>query len=100
MLLGREQERQALGHLLDEARTGRSGALGLVGEPGIGKSALLEHAASLATGMRVLRARGVPSEAQIPFAGLYELVRPALGYLDRIPVPQATALESALALRP
>src|SRR6185503_7117990 len=44
--------------------------------------------------------RGVPSEAQIPFAGLYELLRPALGALDRIPGPQASALESALALRP
>src|SRR4051794_15957922 len=100
MLLGREREQQALARLLDEARAGRSGALGIVGEPGIGKSALLEHAASLAAGMRVLRARGVPSEAQIPFAGLFELLRPALDCLDRIPTPQASALESALALRP
>lgn len=100
MLLGRERERQAIERLLDEARGGRSGVLALVGEPGIGKSALLDCAAELANGMRVLRARGVPSEAQIPFAGLFELLRPALGCLDRIPAPQAAALESALALRP
>ncbi|MGZ4353034.1 MAG: ATP-binding protein [Gaiellaceae bacterium] len=100
MLLGREREQQALAGLLEEARAGQSGVLALVGEAGIGKSALLDRAAELANGMRVLRARGVPSEAQIPFAGLFELLRPALGCLDRIPAPQASALESALALRP
>src|SRR3954471_24530909 len=50
--------------------------------------------------MRVLRARGVESEAQIPFASLLELLRPALVLLDGIPRPQAAALESAFALRP
>jgi DNA-binding CsgD family transcriptional regulator len=100
MLLAREREQAALQHLLDEARDGRSGVLALVGEPGIGKSALLDRGEELAAGMRVVRARGVPSEAQIPFAGLYELLRPALGSLGRIPEPQASALESALALRP
>jgi DNA-binding CsgD family transcriptional regulator len=100
MLVGREPERQALERLLQEARDGRSGVLALVGEAGIGKSALLDAAASLASGMGILRARGVPSESQIPFAGLYELLRPALGCIDAIPAPQASALESALALRP
>jgi DNA-binding CsgD family transcriptional regulator len=100
MLLGREREQAAIRHLLDEARDGRSGVLALVGEAGIGKSALLEHTGALASGMRVARARGVVSETQIPFAGLYELLRPALGLLGRIPTTQASALESALALRP
>ncbi len=100
MLLGRERERQALERLLEDARGGRSGVLALVGEAGIGKSALLDCAAALATDMSVLRARGVVSETQIPFAGLFELLRPALTCLDRIPAPQASALESALALRP
>ena len=72
----------------------------LVGEPGIGKSSLLDSLAARAAGMRVLRARGIESEAQVPFAGLLELLRPALGSLNRIPRPQAGALESALALRP
>ncbi len=48
----------------------------------------------------MLRARGIESEAQIPFASLLELVRPALGMLDRIPESQALVLEGALALRP
>ncbi len=48
--------------------------------------------------MRVLRARGVQSETRIPFGGLFELLRPALGCLGQIPPPQAVALESALAL--
>ena len=74
--------------------------LALVGEPGIGKTALLEYAAEQAGGMAVLRARGIESEAEIPFAGLAELLRPALGMLDRIPGPQATALGGALALGP
>jgi DNA-binding CsgD family transcriptional regulator len=100
MLLGRERERQALDCVLADARDGRSAALALVGEPGIGKSALLDAAAADAAGMRILRARGIESEMQVPFGGLLELLRPALGAVDRIPRPQAAALEGALALRP
>ncbi len=100
MLLGREAERQTIRLLLDGARAGRSGVLALRGEAGVGKSALLDWTATHAEGMRVLRARGVQSEAQIPFAALFELLRPTLGSLGRIPVPQAAALEGALALRP
>ena len=86
--------------LLQEARAGHSGVLAIVGEAGIGKSALLAYAQELAGGMKVLRARGVQSEARIPFAGLFELRRPALSWSDQSPGPQAAALESALALRP
>src|SRR3954469_2135031 len=100
MLLGREKERLALDRPIDEAREGRSGVLALVGEPGIGKTALLDYAAGRAGTMRVLRARGVESEAEVPFAGLAELLRPALVALDAIPEPQAAALSGALALGP
>ena len=100
MLLGREAERLAVDRLLTEARAGKSGVLALVGEPGIGKTALLELAAERASGMQVLRARGVESEAEIPFAGLAELLRPVLHTLDAIPPPQAAALSGALALAP
>lgn len=100
MLLGRIDERLALDRLLAQAREGRSGVLALVGEPGIGKTALLEYAAASAQEMRILRCRGIESEAVIPFAGLAELLRPALNSLDRIPAPQATALAGALALGP
>jgi len=80
--------------VLADARLDRSPLLVLSGEIGIGKSTLLEHAAeqARAAGMRVLRARGIESEARVPFAGLLELLRPALSELDRIPEPQSTAL--------
>src|SRR5450755_84192 len=100
MLLGRDRERLTLVRLLEDARAGDSGVLAIVGEAGIGKSALLGYAQEQAGGMKVLRARGVQSEAHIPFAGLFELLRPALPGLGQIPGPQAAALESALALRP
>ncbi len=100
MLLGRNDERLALGRLLADARRGRGGVLAIVGEPGIGKTELLGYAAENADGMRILRARGIESEAQIPFAGLAELLRPALTSLGRIPAPQAAALAGALALGP
>ncbi len=99
MLVGRNTEQRAIAALLDRARGGESGVLALVGEAGIGKSTLVEWAASKAGGMAVLRARGVQSEAHIPFAGLFELLRPALGSIDQLPAPQAAALEGALALR-
>src|SRR5690242_1169896 len=100
MLLGRADERQQIEQALALARSGTSARLALVGEPGIGKTALLGYAAERAAGMQLLRARGIESEAQIPFGSLLELIRPALLMLERIPQPQAAALESALALRP
>jgi DNA-binding CsgD family transcriptional regulator len=100
VLLGREQERRAIDYALAQARSGQATTLAFVGEPGIGKTALLDYAAAEAADMQMLCARGVESEAQIPFASLLELLRPALMMLDRIPEPQAVALESALALRP
>src|SRR5450631_3792876 len=99
MLLGRQQERQEIELALSRARSAASGTLALVGEPGIGKTAVLECAAEQAEGMQLLRARGIESEAQIPFASLFELLRPALGALERLPKPQRAALEGALALR-
>src|SRR5579863_8520670 len=100
MLIGRDRERQRIGAALAQARSGTSATLALVGEPGIGKTVLLGYAAGQAAGMQLLRARGIESEAQIPFGSLLELIRPALVLLDQIPAPQAAALESALALRP
>jgi len=100
MLVGREKERLALEGVMASARLGRSAVLALIGEAGIGKTSLLDHAAEKAAGLRLLRARGVESEAQVPFASLFELLRPALEALPRIPPARAAALESALALRP
>src|SRR5581483_7682605 len=100
MLVGRDRERREVELTLDRARSGLSATMALVGEPGIGKTALLDCAAELASGMQLLRARGVESEAQIPFASVLELLRPALALLGEIPDPRAVALGGALALRP
>lgn len=69
----------------------------LVGEPGIGKTALLTEARALA-GPMVLTARGTESEQMVPFAGLLQLLRPVIGLIDRIPPAQRDALSSALLL--
>jgi len=100
MLLGREHETARIDRLLDDARQGRSGVLVLSGEPGIGKTALLEYAAGRAEGMIVLATRGIESEAELPFAALADLLRPVMESIDRIPEAQTAALRSALALGP
>ena len=69
-------KREEIDLALARARSGTSATLALVGEAGIGKTALLEYAAQQATGMQLLRARGIESEAQIPFASLLELLHP------------------------
>jgi DNA-binding CsgD family transcriptional regulator len=102
VLVGRDKEQRALDEVLDDACAARGRVLALVGEAGIGKSALLAYAGEAAQrlGMTVLRARGVQSEAQVAFAALSELLRPVLSFVEAIPAPQAAALEGALALRP
>jgi DNA-binding CsgD family transcriptional regulator/tetratricopeptide (TPR) repeat protein len=88
----------ALEALLDSAREERSAVLVLRGEPGIGKTALLEAIESSADGMRVLRCVGIEAEHELAFAGMHQLVRPCLDLIDRLPAPQAAALRSALGL--
>jgi DNA-binding CsgD family transcriptional regulator len=96
MLYGRDVERAEIWTLLEGARESRSGTLVLRGEAGIGKTALLEDARERASDMHVLGAGGVESESELPFAGLHQLLRPALGLVDKLPPPQAAALSGAL----
>jgi hypothetical protein len=100
VLVGRDAERQRLGALLKAARAGRHEALVLVGEAGIGKSALLEYAVQQARGFVVLSTRGMESEAELPYAGLHDLCRPLLPLVDQLQPAQAVALRSALGLQP
>ena len=86
--------------MLDGARAGRGGALLLRGEPGIGKTALLEDLRQRADGVRVLRARGVESESRLAFLGLSDLLDPVIDRRVDLPGPQRAALEAALALGP
>ncbi len=98
MLLGRDREVAAIERLLAEARESRSGALVLRGEPGIGKSALLDHAVEHAGGMRVLTALGVEAESELPFAGLHQLLWPVLDRVDALPEVQRDALHAAFGM--
>jgi len=100
VLIGRESERQIVDRLVAGARVGQGGVLVITGEPGVGKTALLQDAAGRIAGMSMLRAVGSESEREVPFGGLSQLLRPALDQMDRIPGPQAEALGAALALRP
>ncbi|MVU81679.1 AAA family ATPase [Nocardia sp. ET3-3] len=97
-LRGREREQETLSGLIEGAREGRSGALVLRGEPGIGKTALLDFAAARVGGLRLLRGTGIEVEAELPFAGLQMLLRPALDRLAGLPEPQRVALSGALGL--
>ncbi len=98
MLLGRRSECAALDRLLDGARAGRSGVLVLRGEPGVGKTVLLDYVRERASGCRVLRAVGVQSEMELPFAALHQLCAPLMDRLDRLPTPQREALGIAFGL--
>src|SRR5437773_421980 len=98
-LVGRENE---LRELLEAVRRSQqaTSSLVLVGEPGIGKSALLTFADAAAAdaGFVVLRAVGVESEAQLPFAGLHQLITPVLDSIDMLPLAERAAMLSALGL--
>jgi DNA-binding CsgD family transcriptional regulator len=98
-LRGRTAEIDAVTQLLGDVRAGRGTAvIAVVGDPGLGKSALLEHAAAVADGMRVLRCVGAPSEAALPFAGLLQMLRPLLGSIDHLPAPQAASIRGVFGL--
>jgi DNA-binding CsgD family transcriptional regulator len=99
MLLDRVTERAALRELLDAARAGRSGVLVICGEPGIGKTALLEYAVESAAGLRLARVAGVESETELPFAALHQLCAPLLDKLEGLPDPQRDALGVAFGLK-
>jgi DNA-binding CsgD family transcriptional regulator len=88
-----------LDRLLDAVRGGEGRALVVRGEPGVGKTALLDYLAEHASGCRVARAAGVQSETELAFAGLHQLLTPMLDRLQRLPVPQRAALRSAFGLR-
>ena len=100
MLHGRDTEVERVAELLAAAREGTSAALLITGEAGIGKTALLDHAAGAADGFQILRARGYESERDLPYAGLHALLAPVLHLRDAIPDVQAQALGTALAIEP
>jgi DNA-binding CsgD family transcriptional regulator len=95
VLLDRRAERAAIDRVLDAVRSGLSGTLVLRGEPGVGKSTLLEYAVTAAPDLRVCRIAGVESEIAMEFGGLHQLLVPCLVQLDDLPAPQRGALRVA-----
>jgi DNA-binding CsgD family transcriptional regulator len=97
-LLGREREREVLDRLLESARGGRGGVLVLVGEPGVGKTALLDYAVGAGGQFRVARCVGVEGEMELAFAALHQLCLPFLELIEHLPQPQREALAVAFGL--
>src|SRR3954468_2310436 len=89
MLYGRVAECAAVERLLEEARASHSGVLVVRGEPGLGKSALLQEAVARAVGFRVLGAVGIESESELAFAALHRLLPPVFDLIARLRAPQA-----------
>ncbi|WP_211245964.1 ATP-binding protein [Actinomadura oligospora] len=88
--VGRHKELRVLADLLSGVREGHSGTLVLVGEPGIGKTSLLDQAASGYPDVRAVRIAGVESETRLAFAALHRLLRPWLPGIDALPPRNAT----------
>jgi predicted ATPase len=98
MLRGRRSECEVFDRLLGAVGAGRSGALVVRGEPGVGKTALLEYVIGSASDLRVVRSVGVESEMELAFAALQQLCAPMLDRLPRLPGPQQAALGTAFGL--
>ncbi len=98
-LYGRESELSALDELIDGLGS-RGAAIVVRGEAGIGKSSLVDAAVRTADAraMSVLRTTGVLSEANLPFAGLHQLLQPRIAELGTLPSPQRAALEAAFGM--
>jgi DNA-binding CsgD family transcriptional regulator len=97
-LQGRDRECALLDGLSAAIRHGESRSLMLRGEPGVGKTALLEYLVEGASDLTVVRAGGVESEMELPFASLHQLCAPMLDRRERLPGPQRQALEIVFGL--
>ena len=100
MILGRARELDTLDALLRDLRAGRGRALVVRGDPGIGKTTLLDALVERAGEETVLRARGIETEAELAFSALSDVLGPVLDRLPALPAPQSAALAAALALGP
>lgn len=93
-LRGRDAECAALDEAVEAARNNQSGVLVLLGDAGVGKSALLDHVAESAPEFRLLRVSGVESERELAFAALHQLCGPLLDRAQELPGPQRAALDT------
>ena len=84
--------------MLEAARGAHGAVLAMYGEPGVGKTALLDYAIEAAADFRVARAAGVEGEMELAFAALQQLCSPSLDVIENLPDPQRDALGVALGL--
>jgi len=98
LLRGRHNERNLLERLVLQTRRGEGGALVLHGDPGVGKTALMDYIVGLTDGIQVLRTVGNEAEMELPFAALQQLCAPILDRIGQLPDPQSGALNVALGL--
>jgi hypothetical protein len=96
--LDRQREHEALKGLVEDLRSGRGWALVVRGEPGVGKTALLEYVVD-GSDLRVVRATGVESEMELAFAGVHQVCSAVLDCVERLPAPQRDALDVAFGVR-
>ncbi|MFF0445403.1 AAA family ATPase [Streptomyces sp. NPDC004609] len=97
-LIDRRTELDRLLRLVEAVRRGESRVLVVRGEPGVGKTALLDRLTDRVSGSRVLHVAGVQSEMELVFAGLHQMCAPFLDRLDALPAPQRAALRIAFGL--
>src|SRR5579872_3333921 len=99
-LTGRLSERDVLDRFVADVRAGEGRALAVRGEPGVGKTALLDYLAGRVTssGCQVARTAGVQSEMELAFAGLHQLCAPLLEHAKSLPDPQRAALRAVFGL--
>jgi len=97
-VLDRQEERAAIGRVLDTVRDGFSSTLVLRAGAGVGKTVLLEYAIDVASDLRVASVTGVQSEITMEFAALHQLLVPFMPVLDVLPPPQRHALRVAFGI--
>jgi DNA-binding CsgD family transcriptional regulator len=98
MLVGRSSELVGLRDVIDQARSGGSATLVIRGEPGVGKTVLLDELESLAHNFRVIRTSGIESELQMDYAALHRIVLPFIDRIPELPAPQRDAIQAAFGL--
>ncbi|XVV16357.1 ATP-binding protein [Actinoplanes sp. CA-131856] len=98
-MINRTAERGVLEDMITAVRDGESRVLVLRGTAGIGKTAILQYAETAAAGFHVLRAVGIESEMELPFAALHQLLLPLLDRRPRLPAPRREALETVFGMR-
>jgi DNA-binding CsgD family transcriptional regulator len=97
-LVGRQRERAVVDRLLDSARDGRGAVVVVHGDPGFGKTALLEYAVEAGHDFRLVRTSGAEGEMELDYAAMQRLCSPLLEFIERLPGPQRDALSVAFGL--